>query len=140
MNATVNIWAVVLAALSSMVVGTIWYGPLLGKQWMKLSGADKVPQSKRMAMGPYLVSLFLLSLLMAYIIAHVTYLAHSFYSNSFLQDSVTTAFWLWLGIALTRTVSTDLSESKPRKLTLINIGNQFVTILVMGLIIGLLPA
>ena len=140
MNVVVNNWAVLLAALSSMVVGTIWYGPLLGKRWMKLSGVDNVPQNKRMAMTPYLTSLFLLALLTAYVIAHVAYLAHSFFSNSFLQDAITTAFWLWLGIALTRTVSIDLSESKSRELTLINIGNQFVTILIMGLIIGLLPA
>lgn len=140
MDVMINYWAVLLAALSSMVVGTIWYGPLLGKQWMKLSGVEKVPENKRMAMGPYLGSLFIMALLMAYVIAHVAFVANSFFNNSFLQDTLSTAFWLWLGIAFTRTVSIDFSESRPHTLILINVGNQLVTMLIMGLIIGLLPA
>lgn len=140
MDVMINYWAVLLAALSSMVVGTIWYGPLLGKQWMKLSGVEKVPQTKRMPMGPYLGSLFIMALLMAFVIAHVAFVANSFFNNSFLQDTLSTAFWLWLGIAFTRTVSIDFSESRPRTLILINVGNQLATMLIMGLIIGLLPA
>lgn len=30
--------AVVLAAVVSMIVGWLWYGPLFGKQWMALMG------------------------------------------------------------------------------------------------------
>lgn len=30
--------SVVVAALSSFVVGGLWYGPLFGKAWMKVSG------------------------------------------------------------------------------------------------------
>lgn len=140
MDVMINYWAVLFAAMSSMVVGTIWYGPLLGKQWMKLSGVDKVPQNKRLSMNVYFASLFVLSLVMAYVIAHVAYMAHSFFNNSFLQDSTLTALWLWLGVALTRTVAIDFSEARAREVTLINVGNQLVTMLVMGLIIGLLPA
>ena len=32
---------VILAAISAMVVGYVWYGPLFGKPWMKLVGITK---------------------------------------------------------------------------------------------------
>ena len=34
----INFWAVLVAALSSFVIGSLWYGPLFGKTWMKLNG------------------------------------------------------------------------------------------------------
>lgn len=37
----VNYIAVILAAVAANVLGFIWYGPLLGKQWMKLSGMSQ---------------------------------------------------------------------------------------------------
>ena len=35
----VNIWAVILAGISYLILGALWYSPLLfGKQWMELNG------------------------------------------------------------------------------------------------------
>ena len=31
----VNFLAIIVCAVVSMIVGTIWYGPLFGKKWMK---------------------------------------------------------------------------------------------------------
>ena len=36
--APVNYLAVLVAGISIMVIGAIWYGPLLGKKWMGLVG------------------------------------------------------------------------------------------------------
>jgi hypothetical protein len=80
---------------------------------------------------------FLLSLLTAYILAHVSYLSYKFFGDSFLQDSLSTAFWLWLGLTASRIVTHDLFEGRRKKLTLLTISNEFVTLLVMGLVIGL---
>lgn len=38
--AGVNLWAVLAAALSSFVLGGLWYGPLFGKRWLRESGRD----------------------------------------------------------------------------------------------------
>ncbi len=136
-NVDVNYVAVVLAALSNFVVGMIWYAkPVFGSQWMKLVGMTDTKAKKGMAwaMGVSLVA----SLLAAYVLAHVIFLAHTFFGNSFLQDAVCTA--LWVGVALQATVIAvhDSFEQRRKKLTLMNMGNQLATILVMGLIIGLL--
>jgi hypothetical protein len=55
-----------------------------------------------------------------------------------LQDALSTAFWVWLGFTATRFITHDAFEMRPKKLTLLNISHEFVTFMVMGLIIGLI--
>ena len=62
--------------------------------------------------------------------------AHDFFKNSFLQDALTTAFWLWLGITAARFITHDAFEGRPPKLTILNVSHEFVTFMVMALIIG----
>lgn len=136
MEVQVNWLGIVLAALSTMLVGGIWYAKaVFGKQWMKMVGlSDKdVETGAAKALGLTLI----ISFISAYVLAHVAYLSHAFFDTSFLQDSLMTAFWLWLGLTAGRMVTHDLFERRPTKLTIMNIGNEFVTIMVMGLVIGL---
>jgi hypothetical protein len=79
------------------------------------------------------------SFITAYVLAHVTYLSNTFFGNSYLQDALTTAFWMWLGFTAARIVTHDAFENRPKQLTLLNISHELVTFLVMGVIIGLLP-
>jgi hypothetical protein len=137
MDVQVNSLAVLLAALSSMAVGSIWYArPVFGNKWIKWA---KVDMKTGRGMVLPLVTAFIASLVTAYILAHVTYLSNQFFSHSYLQDALSTAFWLWLGLTAARFVTHDAFEGRPWKLTLLNIGNEFVTLMVMGLIIGLFP-
>jgi hypothetical protein len=137
MNVEVNYVAVVLAMLSSMVIGSIWYArPVLGNTWIKLAKIDL--KKPGYPMWVPLVGTVIVSLITAYVLAHVAFLSHRFFNNSFLQDAVTTAFWLWLGLTASRVITHDLFEGRPWKLTLITISHEFVTLLVMGLVIGLI--
>jgi hypothetical protein len=136
MEVQVNALGVFLAAVSSMVVGSIWYArPVLGNTWMKLAKVKMDGDKSKVA--PMLALTFVLALLTAYILAHVSYLSNSFFHNSFLQDSLATAFWLWLGLTAARIFTHDLFEGRPSKLTLITVLYELVTLLVMGLVIGL---
>ncbi len=139
MDVQINYLAVLLAMLSSMVVGSIWYArPVFGNIWIKLA---KIDMSKNT--GPVFKPIAitaLVSLITAYVLAHVAFLSNQFFGHSFLQDSLSTAFWVWLGFTAARFITHDAFEGRPAKLTLLNIGNEFVTIMVMGLIIGLMGA
>lgn len=138
MSSYVNLWAVLLAAVSSMVVGALWYMPAgFGKAWVKLSGASM----DRKSMGPARMawiygSVFVASLLSAYVLAHVTYLGHQYFKDSYLQDALGAAFWLWLGFTAARIYVHDTFECRRKQLTLLNCAHELVTALVMGLIIG----
>jgi hypothetical protein len=137
MDVEVNYLAVFLAAVSSMIVGSIWYAPkVFGNTWMKLAGLTE-GQLKKGGMMP-MVWAFVLSLLTAYVLAHVTFLANHFYQHSFLQDALSTAFWVWLGFVVTRIMVHNLFELRPGKLNALALGNEFITIMLMALIIGLL--
>jgi len=136
MNVEVNYIAVVLSMVSSMVVGMVWYAkPVFGKTWMKMVGMDdrKASEGAARAIGVTVV----VSLVTAYVLAHVAFLSNHFFGHSFLQDAVTTAFWLWLGLTAARFVTHDAFERRPLKLTLMNVAHELVTLLVMGAVIGL---
>jgi hypothetical protein len=136
MDVQVNVWGVLAAAASSMVVGSIWYAQaVFGKTWMRLA---KVKTDGRGSMVLPLALTFIASLLTAYVIAHVAYLSNQFFDHSFLQDAVVTSLWLWLGLTAARFLTHDLFEGRPTKLTLLNVGNEFVTIVLMGVVIGLI--
>ena len=135
MEVAVSWWAVILATLSSMVVGAIWYAkPVFGTAWMKLIGKREKDMDKS-GMWPMLITL-VVSFITAYVLAHVTFLAHQFFQNSFLQDAMSTAFWLWLGFVAARIITHDAFEGRPRRLTLMTVTHELVTLLVMALIIG----
>jgi hypothetical protein len=136
----INYLAVVLAMLSSMVVGSVWYAmPVFGKTWAKLAKIDLAKQKGTPVWQPITVTA-VVSLITAYVLAHVAYLSHQFFANSFLADALNTAFWVWLGFTAARFITHDAFEGRPAKLTLLNVAHEFVTLMVMGLIIGLMGA
>ena len=49
-NVVVNCWAVLVSAIASMVIGSIWYGPLFGKQFLKAMGMDQWSPEKQAEM------------------------------------------------------------------------------------------
>ncbi len=133
----VNVWAVVLAAVSSMVVGSIWYAkPVFGTQWAKLVGLkdNAMREGATLAM----IGAFVAAVLAAYILAHVTYISSYFFQVSFMESALNTAFWLWLGIAMPTIVTHGLFEKRRKKLMLLTAAHTLVTFLVMGLVIGVL--
>ncbi|HEX8763376.1 MAG TPA: DUF1761 domain-containing protein [Candidatus Saccharimonadales bacterium] len=137
MEVQVNMWAVLLATLSSMAVGSIWYAQgVFGKMWMKLAKVD--PKKDGGSVWMPLTTTFIVSFLTAYVLAHVTYLSHVYFDNSFLRDALSTAFWLWLGFTAARFITHDAFEGRPAKLTLLNVTHELVTLLIMGLVLGLM--
>jgi hypothetical protein len=137
MDIQVNAWAVLLAMVSSMIVGSVWYArPVFGNLWIKLA---KIDMSKNT--GPVwkpIAVTAVVSLITAYVLAHVTYLSNQYFGHSYLQDALSSAFWMWLGFTAARFVTHDAFEGRPAKLTFLNVSHELVTLLIMGLIIGLM--
>lgn len=135
----VNYLAVVLAAASTMVVGSIWYSKAaFYKPWAKMAGVKEDPNFSGGQMAMLMGSVFLASLVTAYVLAHVTFLSNEFFKHSFLYDALMTSFWVWLGFTAMRMYTHDAFEGRRKKLTLLNASHELVTFLVMGLVIGLL--
>jgi hypothetical protein len=137
MEVVVSVWGVLAALVASMVVGSIWYArPVFGDLWIKLAKVD-MSKDKGSATKPILITL-VVSLITAYVLAHVTYLSNQFFENSYLSAALQTAFWMWLGFTAARIITHDSFEGRPVKLTALTIGNELVTLMAMGLAIGLI--
>ncbi|HSX30731.1 MAG TPA: DUF1761 domain-containing protein [Candidatus Saccharimonadales bacterium] len=139
MGIDINYWGVGLAAVSSMVVGSLWYMPAtFGKAWMKMTGV-KMDKMRGQTAGDMIWiygSVFVASLVTAYILAAVTFLAQQFTGDSYMQDALTIALWLWLGFTAARMYVHDTFEMRRKKLTLLNAAHELVTVAVMALILG----
>lgn len=139
MDISINYLAVILAAVASMVVGAAWYSTkLFGVPWMKLTGVD-INKSMTAADNVRMYGLTIIaSLIMAYVLAYVTFLSNNFFGASYLESALNSAFWLWLGFTAVRFLTHDLFEGRPAKLTLLNAGNELATVVVMALVIGII--
>lgn len=131
--------AVIGAAVLSMVLGFLWYGPLFGKPWMKMMGMSKesmkgMKQSEMMKMyGIQAVG----SLLMAFVLSHSLIFAAAYLNESGISAGLQTGFWNWAGFIAPVTLVSVLWEGKPWKLWLLNNGYYLVSLCAMGILLAL---
>lgn len=133
MDISINYLAVLVAAISQMVVGTFWYGPLFGKPWMagmKFTPAD-MEAAQRKGMGSTYLMALVNSLVMAYVAAHFIELLGITTAGS----AVAFAFLIWLGFYVTLLVGTMLWEGKSKTLFAIGAGYYLVNLVVTVLIL-----
>ena len=132
----INIWAVLLATLSSMVVGSVWYTPkVFGNYWMKLAKVTPSGDEKD-AVKPILITL-VVSFVSALVLAGSAAISQHFYGGNFLANTLITAVILWAGFTASRFITHDAFDGRPAGLTVLNCAHELVTLVVMGLIIGL---
>lgn len=134
----INYIAVVLATLSSMIVGSLWYMPkVFGRYWMEKSGID--PDATPPFLRPVLVTL-VVSFITAWVLAGAGFISQQFYGGSFFWNTLVTGVILWAGFTAARFVTHDQFDRRPAGLTVLNCAHEFVTIVIMAVIIGVWPA
>ena len=139
-----NYLAILACGVSSMIVGSLWYGPLFGKPWSKLMGwtpeqmekMKKDPAGKKKMMRSYGL-MFVGSLVMAYVLQHALVFASTYMKVEGVSAGLMTGFWNWLGFVVPVSLGTVLWDGKPWKLWCINAGHYLVSLSVMGLILAL---
>ena len=126
--------AVLVAPIPSMVVGFLWYGPLFGKMWMKLTNLDnkKMQAAKKKGIGKTYALAFLTSLIMSYVLAHFV----DYVDAKTIADGIVLGFWVWIGFLATTQIGSVFWENKPVKLYLINTLHYLVTLVVMAAILA----
>lgn len=134
----VNYLAVLVAAIASMVIGSIWYSPLLfGNIWIKLSGV-KIPTNKKKQQKMMLTSFglgFLVSLVTATVLSYFIGMVGA----TDAAGGAEIAFWVWLGFIATTQIGAVLWEQRSPKLFLIGASNMLVTTVLMGVILAVWP-
>lgn len=132
----VNYWAVAIATVAAMVVGSLWYTPrLFGNYWMRVARVDV---GDRSAVAP-IVTTVLVGFVSAWVLALATQVAWLALGGAYLLVALLTAVMLWAGFTAARFITHDAFEGRPAGLTIVNIGHELVTAVVMALIIGAWP-
>jgi hypothetical protein len=133
MDVPVNYLAVLVAAISNMVIGGIWFGPLFGKMWMQTSG---VKMGGKNPTPSYIIA-FVFALIAAYVMAHFVWLTAEGMGNVVtIASGATTGFWAWLGLVAPATSGMVTWEGRPWSYWFIVAGYWLVSLAAMGAIIA----
>lgn len=127
---TLNIWAVLVATLSTFVVGALWYGPLFGKAWLSAAGLSEEEMQKGNTAKIFGLT-FIFELIMAYCLAMFLNDPAIGISEGAFYGFLTGFGWIFFALAVT-----GLFEQRSWKYIFINGGYWIVTFTIMGLILG----
>jgi hypothetical protein len=120
-----NYLAICLATVAAMVIGYLWYGPLFGKTWRRLSGLDVKPAPKPQVIYPLtLVASFATAWALAWLSSDA--------------NPLLVALIAWAGFSAARALIVTLFEARPMRLFLINTGHNLTVALAMAAIIGVM--
>jgi Protein of unknown function (DUF1761) len=133
----VNVYAVLVAAIVTMVAGFVWYSPMLfANPWMVLMGYDpndkaKIAEMQKSA-GPSYAMSMIASALSAIVLGKIIAVANAASALSGMEI----AFAVWLGFVTTVQLTNSLFMRQRAKLYAINTGYQLVCYVAMGAILG----
>lgn len=141
MEVSINLVAVVVSVIAALVIGSLWYGPVFGKKWMRLAGlTQEGMKSMKMTALQAMIGAAITSFLIAYVLAHIIVFAGTYTGMTGMSAGFTAGFWCWLGFMLPATSGAFLFEGKSWKLWALNAGYYLVLLLVVGGILGAWPA
>lgn len=131
MEGSVNHFAVITAAVSTFIIGGLWYSPLMFyKAWMKANNfKEGEPQTNK---GVTFGLSFVLSLAMAYNLAF--FISGPEITLNWAISAALLAGFGWAALSL---AIIALFEGRPASYIFINGGYITVSFAVMGLILGL---
>src|SRR5256886_6610662 len=111
-TATVNIVAILVAALLTFVLGAFWYSPVLfARQWMQAQGytPEKVQEMKKKGM----TRAYAVSALCYVVTAYVVALLAGYTNSTTLAQGLWLGFLSWLGFAATIGLAANMFSEKP---------------------------
>jgi hypothetical protein len=133
----VNLWAVLVCSVATMVVGFVWYSPMLfANPWMVLMGYDPNDKAKiaemQKAAGPSYMMSMVASVLSAFVLGKIIAVS----GETTAIDGLKIGLVVWLGFVTTVQFTNALFSRQRNKLYLINTGYQLVCYVAMGAILG----
>jgi len=131
---SINYLAVLVCSITYMVVGALWYSPLLfGKLWTAAMGKTE-QELKEMQKGVWLSYLlsFISALVIAFVLAHII----DFAQADTVVEGLQTGLWVWLGFVITTGLASVIFEGRSKRLYFIYNGYMLVSFLIIGTILA----
>lgn len=125
---------ILLAVVAAMAIGTLWYGPIFGKKWTKLVKLN--PKTAGSPVAPMLI-MTALAIIQAFVLAHfIVYVGYFYPDYSTLSVGLLTGAWAFAGFVAPVLISNTVFAKGSVDLLKINLGNQLITLLAIGAILG----
>ena len=129
----INYGAILVGAFLSMVVGTVWYGPLFGKKWLEIIGVDANDEEKIKEMqkssGPLYGVQLVLTLFQILVLAHLI-------ADTQRVTGLERSIWIWAAFVIPTLAGTIMwtDDAKKTKISrfLIQGGYQLVMFVIYG--------
>jgi len=138
MEIKVNIIAVLVAVVVNFILGFTWYTALFGKAWGKEMGYDPDMKPDKSVMMKGMLFMVIGNFLFAWVLAH-NIAAWSFVPGAQemnpLSSGLMAAVFTWLGFYFPGELSATVWQKHSWKLFWINSGYQFLSLLVVALIL-----
>lgn len=122
----VNWLAVVVGGIIPMVTGFVWYGPLFGKTWMRLSGISQ----EQVDAGPGLG--YLWSFIAALVSATVLSLLIISMGSTSLAEGVMAGVLVAVGFVATSSLANNVFEGKHIGVWALFAAYQIITLAIVG--------
>ena len=133
--ATVNYAAVLVASVVSILVSFIWYGPIFGKTWMKLTKLTPKDAAKgKKQMPANTLGMFVAMLVMNFILANLL----DFAGALSVANALAVGFMVWLGFIATVLFGNWIWSRGRSRLFAINVAHYLVILLVSSAIITIM--
>ena len=128
-----NYLAISVAAVINMVVGALWYSPMLfAKPWMKAVGKSE-KDLKSVNMGKMYGIMFVGAVLFVYATAYFV----NMLQISTVGDAISLGLWAWFGFFMLTTLSDYLFSGRSFTLYATNGGYQLVLFVLSAMILTL---
>ena len=126
-----DVFAILASAVAYMVIGFLWYSPLLfGNIWLKLkkiNPRDLKGQGRVMAVSVINAVILAFSLAFVFDLMNIQNIINGFFLVIFI----------WIGLVLPFTTNEMIFGNKNKKLFLLDSANQLFTLIAMSLILSL---
>lgn len=130
----INYLGVGAATLVSIIIGALWYSPLLFlKPWMLAQGKE-YPCPPQKGAGMAILNAATMSLITALALSEV----FTWRQVNSVEDALVTALLMAVGFTVSNQLLRDRFHMATPMLSLINAANTVVTYLAMGLVLALL--
>lgn len=130
-----NIWAVLVAAVATFLLGAVWYAALFGRQWAALNGYTPEKTKEMQAKRPppvFFGTMLLCYTLLALVLSLLT---HALGVTTAVGGGVL-GLLLWLGPNAAVKMTDHIASDKPLGVFAIDSSFQLIYLVMMGAIIG----
>lgn len=121
----------IVAVLVKVIVGALWYSPLLFlKPWQRLSGISDEQMKGGMAKG--MITWIVGAVIMTFVLAHAVHYAGA----NTIALGAAVGFLNWLGFILVVQLDDWAAAKRSTQLLAINAGSNLVALVIMGAILA----